>query len=313
MEIPVFLFTGFLDSGKSTFINDTLHDEDFATGEKTLLILCEEGEVEFDEEELRQGNTFIERVENEEDLTPDFLRTCSSQYKPRRVIVEFNGMWRLKKFMETELPRKWVMAQILCTIDSTTFNMYINNMKSLVMEQVTFADLIIINRCGDDTDQTMFRRNIKAVNRMAQIIYESADGHVLSPQEEQLPFDLSKPEITVCDDDFGIWYLDAMDHPEKYAGKKVTFRAIVYKNREIPKGCFVAGRFAMTCCAEDIAFIGLLSNYEFSDELKVKDWIWVTATVKGEYHPLYQGEGAVLYVEEIRKADKPEEDLVYFN
>ncbi len=313
MEVPVFLFTGFLDSGKSTFINDTLQDEEFATGEKTILILCEEGEIEYDEKALEKSNTYIVRVEKEEDLTSEFLKECNAQYRPRRVIVEFNGMWRLKNFMETQLPRKWVMGQILCTIDSTTFNMYINNMKSLVMEQVTYADLIIINRCTEETDQTMFRRNIKAVNRMAQIIYETVDGHVLSPAEEQLPFDLSGEEVEICDEDFGIWYLDAMDHPEKYAGKKIRFRAIVYKNREIPKGCFVAGRFAMTCCADDIAFIGMLAHYEFADRLQIKEWVNVTARVKGEYHPLYQGEGAVLYVEDIGRAEKPEEDLVYFN
>ncbi len=313
MEIPVFLFTGFLDSGKSTFIYDTLQDEDFATGEKTLLILCEEGEVEYDEDVLEKLNTFIVRVEKEEDFTSAFLKKCNSQYRPQRVLVEFNGMWQLKNLMEVEMPRRWQMVQIMCTIDSTTFSMYINNMKSLVMDQVSFADLIIINRCTESTDQTMFRRNIKAVNRMAQIIYETVDGHVLTPQEEQLPFDITKSEIEIHDDDFGIWYLDAMDHPEKYKGKTVKFKAIVYKNREIPKGCFVAGRFAMTCCADDIAFIGMLSHYEFANELKVRDWVYVTASVKGEYHPLYEGEGAILYVENVEKAEKPEDDLVYFS
>lgn len=313
MEIPVFLFTGFLDSGKSTFIYDTLHDEDFATGEKTLLILCEEGEVEYDEDVLEKRNTFIVRVEKEEDFNSAFLKKCHSQYRPQRVLIEFNGMWQLKKLMDVEMPRRWEMTQIMCTIDSTTFNMYINNMKSLVMDQVSFADLIIINRCTQDTDQTMFRRNIKAVNRMAQIIYETVDGHVVTPQEEQLPFDMTKREIEIHDDDFGIWYLDAMDYPEKYKGKIIRFKAIVYKNREIPKGCFVAGRFAMTCCADDIAFIGMLSHYEFTDELKVREWVYVTATVKGEYHPLYEGEGAILYVENVERATKPEEDLVYFS
>ncbi len=313
MGIPVFLFCGFLDSGKTTFIKDTLEDEDFATGEKTLLILCEDGEIEYDEKELEGQNTFIERVDKEDSLNASFMRQCNTKYKPKRVIIEYNGMWQLRSILSMELPRKWEMAQILCTIDSTTFNMYVNNMKSLVMDQVTYADLIIINRCTQETDQTMFRRNIKAVNRQAQIVYETEDGHVLSPQEEQLPFDMTKQEIEIEDDDFGIWYLDAMDHPEKYEGKTVKFRAIVYKNREIPKGCFVAGRFAMTCCADDIAFIGMVSHYEWADQLKVKDWVMVTARVKGEYSPLYQDNGAVLYVEDVIRATKPEEDLVYFN
>lgn len=314
MEVPVFLFTGFLDSGKSTFINDTLTDDEFNTGEKTLLILCEEGEIEFDADMLeKKTNTHIVRVENEAEFTADLLKQLNSQYRPRRVIIEYNGMWQIKHLMEIDLPRRWVMGQIMCTIDSTTFSMYVNNMKSLIVDQVTFADLIIINRCTPETDQTMFRRNIKAVNRMAQIVYETVDGHVLSPQEEQLPYDMSGDEVVIEDDDFGIFYLDAMDHADKYAGKKVRFKAIVYKNREIPKGCFVAGRFAMTCCAEDISFVGLLAHYPFSEELKVRDWIMVTAEVKQEYTPLYQGEGAILYIDSVEKAEKPQEDVVYFS
>lgn len=313
LEVPIFLFTGFLDSGKSTFIRDTLNDDEFANGQKTLVILCEEGTEELDAAALQKKNIFIETLDEENSLTTAYLQKLQSDYKPRRVIIEYNGMWQVARFMELVLPKRWEVAQILCTIDAQTFQMYVNNMKSLVMDKVTYADLVIVNRCTPDTDQTMFRRNIKAVNRGAQIVYETVDGRVLSPQEEQLPFDITKPEITIEDDDFGIWYLDAMDNPQKYEGKKVHFKAIVYRNPKIPQGHFVAGRFAMTCCADDITFIGMLSEYAFADNLKLRDWIWVTAVVSARYHPLYEGEGPILLVDEVAPAQKPEDDLVYFS
>ena len=313
LEVPIFLFAGFLDSGKSTFIRDTLSDDEFANGQKTLLVLCEEGTEEFDGDALEKKNVFIERIDSEDELCTELLQKFQSEYKPRRVIIEYNGMWQVSKLMDMKLPKHWEIAQVLCTLDAQVFDMYISNMRSLVMDKVTYADLVIVNRCAENTDQTMFRRNIKAVNRGAQIVYETVDGHVLSPQEEQLPFDISGSEITIEDDDFGIWYLDVMDRPEKYDGKKVHFKGIVYRNKRIPSGYFVAGRFAMTCCADDITFIGILSEYAFADELAVRDWIDVTATVHVRYHSLYEGQGPVLVVDEITPSEKPEEDLVYFS
>ncbi len=314
MDIPIFLFTGFLESGKSTFITDTLNDPEFSRGQKILLVLCEEGEVEFDEVALARKNVFIERVEEETDLSGDLLKKWNSQYRPSQVMIEYNGMWKMDSIMDLPLPKKWMLAQVLTTIDATTFQTYIGNMKSMVMEHVTYSDLIVINRCRPDEDQTMYKRNIKAVNRRAQFIFEGKDGNILEPQPEELPYDLSRDELTIEPEDFGIWYLDAMDYPEKYDGKTVHFLGIVYKNRELPRDSFVAGRFAMTCCAEDIAFIGMIANYEFADRLKTRDWVQVTAKVRKKYERLYQGEGAVLDIVDIRRGEKPAgDDLVYFS
>ena len=47
-EMPVYLFTGFLESGKTTFIKETLGDPRFNNGQRTLILLCEEGETELE-------------------------------------------------------------------------------------------------------------------------------------------------------------------------------------------------------------------------------------------------------------------------
>lgn len=313
MDTLVFVFAGFLESGKTKFIKDTLKDSDFATGEKTLLIACEEGEEEYDEVELVKTNTYLVTVEEQERLTPEFLKKCNSEYKPTRILIEYNGMWMLDYLMEMPLPRKWVMAQVITTVDMTTCPMYMDNMKNMLMDKFLYADLTVFNRCEEDVDKTKYRRSVKAVNRRTEIVFEGMDGQMLPMGEDDVPFDLNAEIISIEDDDFGIWYLDAMDHPEKYQGKTVEFKATVYKDKKLAKNMFAAGRFAMTCCADDIAYIGVMCKSDFAEKLQVRDWIMVTAKVETEYVKQYKSEGPVLYPITVEPSQKPEEDIVYFN
>ena len=318
MDIPVFLINGFLESGKSTFITETVNDLDFADGAKTLLIVCEEGEVEYNEKEFAKKNIDIVTVEEESELTDDFLLRMKEHYKPLRVMIEWNGMWDFEEFLELEMPEEWVLAQIITTIDATTYANYIANFKAIMAGQYKYSDTIIVNRCDETTDKIAIRRGIKPLNRKAQIIYESLDGVTTDAGEEQLPFDISSDYIDLCDEDYGLWYMHAMDNPKVYDGKTIRFRAMVYKADRLPKNSFVPGRFAMTCCADDIAFIGFLCKannvgplpYEF---LKSRMWITITAKIKIEYYKEYNGKGPILYATSIEKAQEPEEKLVYFN
>ncbi|WP_066714100.1 TIGR03943 family putative permease subunit [Clostridium sp. Marseille-P299] len=318
MEIPVYLVNGFLESGKTSFVNETFSDPEFTNGEKTLLILCEEGIEEYDEKQLAAMNVDIVTVEEEEEFTEELLAQYQSFYRPQRVMIEWNGMWNVENFLELELPDNWEMVQIITTIDASTYNNYLNNMKSIMIGQFKYSDTIIFNRCDDSTDKIALRRSVKPVNRKGQIIYESENGVTDDAGEEVLPFDLNAEIIDLYDEDFGLFYMDALDNPKKYDGKTVRFRAMVYKSNQFPKGSFVPGRFAMTCCADDIAFIGFLCKagkagplpFEF---LKMRSWITVTAKIKCEYYKEYRGEGPILYAQRIEKAEEPKEKLVYFN
>lgn len=317
MEIPVYLFTGFLDSGKTSFIQDTTGDPDFLAGEKTLLIACEEGECEYDERELLKQGILLETVEDEEGFTPEFLRACQVKYMPEKVLIEYNGMWRMEKIYGMKLPEGWELVQVITTVDASTFSLYLNNMRSQVMEQFQDTDMVIFNRCDENTPIASYRRSVKAINPGAQVYMENADGSQPSA-EDILPYDISQDIIELEDTDFGIWYVDAMDAPEKYEGKTVRMRVQVYKNSRLPANAFVPGRFAMTCCADDIRFIGPLCLAAPAMEPKVKklkkrQWIYLTAKVKLEYAPLYKGEGPVLYAEKIEPAEEAKDKVVYFN
>lgn len=311
-EIPVYLFTGFMDSGKTTLVKETLSDESFTEGEKCLLICCEDGEVEYGEAELKKANTTLVMVEKEEDFTGDFLKELQDKYLPEKVFIEYNGTWEMSTLLETELPKYWVLVQSLATVDATTFDMYLANMRTMIMEQLFQADVVIFNRCDDSTDKGKYRRNVKALNRKAQLVYERADG-TLDERPEELPFDISGDEIEITDADYAIWYMDCMENPKKYEGKKISFLGLVYNPDKLKKGIFVPGRFAMTCCVEDVTFIGFKCKYEDEDKIPHKSWIHITAEVHVEFAREYKGKGPVLYPVSITPAEKPEDELVYFS
>ena len=313
VQKPVYVINGFLDSGKSSFFSYTIAQPYFQTSGTTLLIVCEEGEVEYGEKLLKQTNTKMEVFENEEDLTPEFLERCQKYYKPYRVFVEFNGMWDAKKFAESRLPRHWEVVQVITLVDAGTFGVYLNNMRSILSNIFANTELVIFNRCSLDMDLQMYRRSVKAVNQQAMLSFEDEEGNPLELGKEQPPYDLNADIIDIDDVDFGLWYLDVADTPERYDGKTVRFKGKVMIPRKFPSNSFIPGRNAMTCCADDIRFIGYICKSKYTDKLKQKQWLEITAEVKYEYVPEYRGEGPVLYAKHLKSVEPPTEDLVYFN
>lgn len=303
MSVPMYIFTGFLDSGKSTFIQDTLRDPAFHDGERTLLLICEDGEVEYDEAVLAAYDTDLLYIEHEEDLTFDFLNKLDQQYHPDRVMIEFNGMWSFTSFLEVEFPINWMLVQILTTVDASTFAMYMNNMRSILYEQMVHSEVIIFNRCDETTKKSFLRGNVKAINKVAQIIYESVDGKINQLADDVLPFDTTKDAFEIAEDDYGLWYMDALEHPQSYVGKTVTFVGQIIEVERVQGEMFLIAREAMVCCADDIQMIGFVVYHRQSSSLKVGDWIKLTARMDCEFDESYGGEVPVLYANKIEDID----------
>lgn len=302
-----------MDSGKSTLIRETLIEGDFCEGGKTLLILCEDGEVEFDESELEKANAQMVMIEEEEEFTAAKLKELQRSCQPSQVFIEYNGTWQMATFLEMELPKDWILVQALATVDASTFEMYQANMRTMMMEQLFAADVVIFNRCNDDIPKGKFRRAVKVVNRRAQIAYEREDGTIDENDMEELPYDLNQDIIEITDMDYGIWYMDALEDPKKYEGKKVRFLALVYRPEKMKKEVLVPGRFAMTCCVDDMTFIGFKCKYSKAAEIPHKSWVTVTAEMKSEFALEYRGKGPVLYALDIEPAEKPEDEYIYFS
>ena len=307
--IPVFMINGFLESGKSEFISYTIGQPYFATKGRTLLIVCEEGEVEYDAKLLKKSRTDMVLIEEEEDFSVSNLMELEKKYKPERVIIEYNGMWNYK---EMKLPIHWKIEQQITTIDASTFTMYYTNMKSLLAEMVRKSEMIIFNRCDGIDDLSSFKRNMKAVNPQADIIFEDANGEINEILEEDLPFDVNAPVIELDNMGYGIWYIDMMENIDRYVGKTVEFTAMVYVPDKVPKGYFVPGRMAMTCCADDMAFLGYACKYDDVSSLKQKEWVKVRANIQLEKFVGYKGQGPVLHAVSVTKTEKPKEEVINF-
>ena len=305
------MINGFLDSGKTGFISFTLAQPYFQIKGNTLILLCEEGENEYPEELLKKSRSVVEIIEEEEDFTADKLAELEKKHKPDRIIIEFNGMWNSK---DISLPSNWKVEQQITTIDGSTFPVYYNNMRSMVADMIRKSEMIIFNRCDTVRDQlNVYKRNIKAVNAQTDVIFEDANGEIDEIFEEDLPYDLNQETIVLDNQGYGIWYLDSMDHLERYIGKKIQFVAMVLKPEKFPKGYFVPGRMAMTCCADDMAFIGYACEYAGAASLKQKEWIKITAAVTKGYFEDYKGEGPILQALSVEKTKAPKDEVISFS
>ena len=314
-EIPIYFFTGFMDSGKTSLIQETIFENGFGEdNERMLIIACEDGDVEYDVDKLKAANTSIVMIENEEDFTTERLQQLQDEYRPEAVFLEYNGTWDVGNVYEMKLPKDWVIVQSLATVDATTFDMYMQNMRPMMMEQFFKAEVVIFNRCDDNTPKSRFRGSINAVNRPAQIVYERADG-TIDDREEELPFDLNADVIEISDADYALWFMDCMEHPKKYDGKTVHFLGLVYNPQDgkLKRGVIVPGRFAMTCCVEDITFLGMMCKTSLTETPAHRSWIDLTAKIKVEFAREYKGKGPILYPVEMKPAEKPADELVYFS
>ncbi|MBQ2478385.1 MAG: hypothetical protein II510_02840 [Erysipelotrichales bacterium] len=313
MAVPVYIFTGFIESGKTTLIDETLHDEAFNTGERTLLLVLEQGIEEFDEKKAAELNTHIEYIDDfENGMSLKHLNELNAKYKPERVMIEYNGTWKVEDFLNSKIPAGWEIAQIVATADASTFENYVNNMKSFMYEQLRFADPVIFNRCSPKIKKSFLRSNVRAYNRSAQLIYENTEGEIENMDEDDLPFDLSKDSIEISPDDYGIWYMDALDHPQKYSGKTLSFTGMAYPTTQWDKPIVAIGRFALVCCAQDKQFIGVGIVDQDGKGLRPASWMKVKGKVRIDYDPESQSDYISLTQSTLKPAKPLEHPDVVF-
>ena len=296
-QIPVYLFVGQLESGKTKFIQETMEDPNFDSGDKTLLLVCEEGELEYDPSRFAFGGVHVAQIEDKSELTPENL---------------------------TALPDNWLVYQCLATADGTTIKTYAgdNAMRGLLLDKLRGSELLVVNRAeavNDDESRQLIHKLVRQASRRCDIAYEFKDGSVAYDDiPDPLPFDINAPVIEIPEEFFGVWYMDCMDDPKKYDGKTVKYLAQVCQTPQAGKGAFVPGRFAMTCCVQDIQFVGMPCKYDDYKSLEQRSWITITAKINVKYHPIYKGQtpdstGPVLTALSVEPAEKPAQDVVMFS
>ena len=312
MEIPVYLFTGFLEAGKTKFIIETLHDPNFNDGKRPyLLIACEEGEEEYDPDVL-PPNVKLATFDEEQALTPDRISAMQKRAGAEIVVVEYNGMWSLDS-ISNALPENFKVFQEIFIADATTILNYNANMRQQTVDKLTSAEMVVFNRYSDAVDKMALHKLVRGVSRRASICYEDLGGEIsFDDIEDPLPYDLSAAVVEIKDEDFAIFYRDMTEEPEKYFGKTFAFKGIVALDKSLPTGHFAIGRHVMTCCEADIAYRGVVAKGMGKLKLQTRDWVTVKGTLAEEYSKLYRGRGPVLTVKEIARAEKPVQEVATF-
>lgn len=311
--IPVYLFTGFLEAGKTKFIQVTLEDRRFNNGERTLLLLCEEGMEEYEPRRFAGKNVVQRVVEAEDELTPENLSSWLRSARAERVVCEYNGMWMLDSLYNS-LPESWAVAQEFMFADAGTILSYNANMRQLCYDKLKSAELVVFNRFQPSMDKLEYHKLVRAASRRAEIAYEYAkDGHVeYDDIEDPLPFDLNAPIVEIADEDYAIWYRDMSEEPKKYDGKTVRYRALCLKRPKLPANTIAIGRHVMTCCVEDIQFTALICQCPDTSKVTDESWNIVTAKVDYKFHRAYNRRGPVLTAVNLEPTTPPEQAVATF-
>ena len=311
-DVPVYLFTGFLEAGKTKFIQETLEDRRFCNGERTLLLVCEEGEEEYAPDQFADKSVFIRIVEEQSQLTSENLSRWVSETKAERVVIEYNGMWMLD-LLYSAMPEGWMVYQEFMFADATTFPSYNSNMRQLVYDKLKSCELVVFNRFNGTMDKMEYHKIVRAVSRRCDIAYEYVGGKVeYDDIQDPLPFNLNAPIVEIGDDDYAEWYRDMSEEPKKYEGKTVRFKCRALVRKKLPEKTFIVGRHVMTCCVEDIQFAGLVCQWEGADTVQDDSWMILTAKINFRFNRAYGKKGPVLtYVDSVL-CEAPEQSVATF-
>ena len=307
-EVSVYLFLGFLESGKTKFIQETLEDKRMENGENTLLLICEEGEEEYAPKKFGVNNVAVVTLESVDELTEENLKRISEKYQAQRVIVEYNGTWLLQQFFDA-MPENWVINQMMTFFDTNTFLNYNANMRQLVFDKIQMTQMVVFNRFKGEYEKEEFHKIVRGISRRPDIVYEYIGGKAEFDEiEDPLPYDINAPVIEIEDRDFAWFYRDMAENTKNYINKTVKFKGMAAVSKKVPKGYIVLGRHIMTCCEADIAYDGFaVKCNNLLDNIATRDWLTVTAKIGYEYNSVYRTQGPVLSAIELKRADPPEE------
>ena len=312
MNMPVYLFTGFIEGGKTTIIQESLEDKRFNSGEKTLVLLCEEGERELEPSKFWGSNVTIRVIEDESEINRANLTALVREHRYDRIIIEYNGMWLLDTLYRN-MPADWAIYQNMMFAEAKTFLNYNANMRQLVYDKLKDAEMIVLNRAYEGVDKEEIHKVVRGISRRAAIVYDYTDGHVEYDEiEDPLPFDIDAEIVEIKDEDFAIWYRDLSENMKAYEGKTVRFKGLIARDNKLAKNAAIIGRHIMTCCADDIQYGGMVCVFSSESPLQTGDWVTVKGKVKIEKAKVYRTHGPVVYVESTAFAVAPKQEVATF-
>ncbi len=310
--IPVYLFLGFLEAGKTQFIQETISNKRFGLDENILLVTCEEGIEEYDLSQFGGKSIKLHTIEDKSELDEQLLLKLSDECDADKILIEYNGMWHLTDLLLNK-PANWKIFQTVFIAEASTFQSYTQNLGSLVIDKVNVSDVVIFNRYANRADVNELHKIIRSINRKAEIYYEADNGMMIVDDiEDPLPFDIEAPTIVIKDTDYAIWYSDIMSEAKKYHGKTVKFKAIISSRPELPNNVFAVGRYIMTCCEADMEFCWFVALYNKYYSVQEEKWVTVTAEITVQHHENENIDIPLLRIADLYECEPPEKKIATF-
>ena len=307
-EIGVYVFAGFLEAGKTTYIRSLLSGPEVPGDMRPLVLQTEEGMEELDP--IPGLDMTVRQITELEEITPEKLWELEDESRCNTILLELNGMWQ-EADLFARFPENWIPFRKFVLADARTFLTYNANMRALAADKLRDATVVIFNRCGENTDKLGLHKVVRATSRQVPIFFAGEDGaEVPDDIPDELPYDLNADIVEIADRDYAEWERDISEEPEKYEGKILRLHGFVVKSRDKRPGHFGFGRQVMTCCEADIAFLGFPALCLPESQPVSGSWIELTARVELQR----KGEDVlpVLMALTCDKAEKPENTLATF-
>ena len=312
-KVPVYLFLGFLEGGKTSFIQKTLANERFGNGENILLLVCEEGLEEYDFSELKHNNVTLHVIEDKTELDVQSLLRLSDECEADRIVIEYNGMWHLTDLLLSK-PENWLIFQTVFVADASTIPIYVQSFRSLVVDKVNVCDVVVFNRYVNKADVNELHKIVRSVNRRSEIYYEADNGMMIADDiEDPLPYDIEADSFMIKDEDYAVFYGDIMNEAKKYHGKTVRFRAMISNRPELPVNVFAVGRYIMTCCEADMQFSWFIALYSRFYPIQGEKWVSLTAEITVQHHEAENIDIPILKIVDLYECDPPNERIATFS
>ncbi len=175
MKADVEIVTGFIGSGKTSFIN-TLIQDTIVDNEKIVVIQCEAGETKVDEKLQKHRCVLVKCCDEEKPFTEEYIKYLLDLYRPHRLIIEFNGTDIINELLDNlqkkELKKRCKLTTMFHISDVVTFDLYLNNMSSMLLPPIQLSNLILLNNIESVSKEKLeeIEVKIKNLNSHAHII-----------------------------------------------------------------------------------------------------------------------------------------------
>jgi uncharacterized membrane protein YraQ (UPF0718 family)/GTPase SAR1 family protein len=174
MKTQVDIITGFLGSGKTTFINGLLENEKL-TNDRIVIIQCESGEIEIENQLIERKNIYVKKVAKDCNVDAKCINEVIKKYLPHRILIEYNGMKKLDDLLnvlyDRTIRKNCAINKIVHAVDAATFDIFMDNMGPILIEQISGSDIIVLNNTSGSSKSMLdkIEKTLKEINKSAEI------------------------------------------------------------------------------------------------------------------------------------------------